>query len=81
MSKKSLYRIRKELEDDGIIVTADYLYHFARRHRLRFYVVTETYNRQVYALDEDDAEYLKRMVKAAHEKAKRLRRSDSSHES
>jgi hypothetical protein len=54
---KSLYRIRAELEQEGIFITPDWLYHIARRH-FRLRVCKETYQREVFGVDEDDAERL-----------------------
>jgi len=62
---KSLYRIRRELEAEGIFITPDWLYHLARRHRLRLRPCKETYEREVYGVDEDDAERLKGLVRKA----------------
>ena len=74
---KSLYRIRQELTNEGIEVSPDWLYHIARRNRLRLRVVKETYeyHREVYGVDEDDAEVLKRLVRQAVQRSKRLRSS------
>ena len=74
---KSLYRIRQELANEGIEVSPDWLYHIARRNRLRLRVVSETYEyrREVYGVDEDDAEVLKRLVRQAVQHSKRRRSS------
>jgi hypothetical protein len=74
---KSLYRIRQELAKEGIEVSPDWLYHLARRNRLRLRVVHETYeyHREVYGVDEDDAEVLKRLVRKAVQRSKRRRPS------
>ena len=74
---KSLYRIRQELANEGIEVSPDWLYHIARRNRLRLRVVSETYEyrREVYGADEDDAEILKRLVRQAVQHSKRRRPS------
>jgi hypothetical protein len=72
---KSLYRIRQELANEGIEVSPDWLYHIARRNRLRLRIVHETYeyHREVYGVDENDAEILKRLVRQAVQRSKRRR--------
>ncbi|WP_456336695.1 hypothetical protein [Fervidibacter sacchari] len=71
---KSLYRIRTELEQEGIFITPDWLYHIARRH-FRLRVCKETYEREVYGVDEDDAERLKELVRQAVTRSRRRRSS------
>jgi hypothetical protein len=71
---KSLYRIRAELEQEGIFITPDWLYHIARRH-FRLRVCKETYQREVFGVDEDDAERLKELVRQAVQRSKRRRPS------
>ncbi|MFA0745243.1 MAG: hypothetical protein LASZOEIN_002053 [Candidatus Fervidibacter sp.] len=71
---KSLYRIRSELEQEGIFITPDWLYHIARRH-FRLRVCKETYEREVFGVDEDDAERLKELVRQAVQRSKRRRPS------
>ncbi len=73
---KSLYRIRRELEQEGIFVTPDYLFNTAKRH-FRLRVVRETYQREVYGVDDVDAELLKEMVRAAWAKRNRPRSPQS----
>ena len=72
---KSLYRIRQELANEGIEVSPDWLYHIARRNRLRLRIVHETYeyHREVYGVDENDAEILKQLVRQAVQRSKRRR--------
>jgi len=74
VSVKSLYRIRTELEQEGIFITPDWLYHIARRH-FRLRVCKETYEREVYGVDEDDAERLKELVRQAVTRSRRRRSS------
>lgn len=61
---KSLYRIRNELTEEGIFVMPDYLYHLARRKGFRLRIVKETYEREVYGVDAEDAERLKAIIRS-----------------
>lgn len=66
---KSLYRIRRELEQEGIFIMPDHLYHLARRNNIRLRVVRETYEREVFGVDDDDAERLKELARQAFQRS------------